>query len=81
MLFDPFQNSIRVFKHVSIFQAEHRQSGFAKKSGASRVSRSGMLTVVCRSIQLNNKSLSRTIEIDYIGPNTLLAPEFSTLEL
>ena len=81
MLLDQIKHTLWVFKHVPILHPKHRHTRSAEKSLACLVAESRLLAVVRRPFQLDHKSLVRAIEVNDVGPNAVLSPEFSPLQL
>jgi len=81
MLPDQIQHALRVFEHVTILHPKHCQARGAEKSLASLVPDSRVLAVVRRSFQLDDKSLFRAIEVNDVGTDAVLPPEFPALQL
>ena len=78
---DQFQHLLQILEHMTILQPQHGQARGTEKSLASLVPDSRALAVVRRSFQLDDKSLVWAIEVNDVGPDTVLSPEFSTLQL
>ncbi len=81
MLPDQIQHALRVLEHMPILQPQHHQARGTEKSLASLVPNSRVLAVVRRSLQLDDKSLVRAIEVNDVGPDAVLSPEFAALQL
>jgi hypothetical protein len=81
MLPDQIQHALRIFEHILILQPQHRQARGAEKPLASLVPDSRVLAVVRRSFQLDDKSLLWAIEVNDVGTDAVLPPEFPALQL
>ena len=81
MLPDQIQHALRVLEHMLVLSPQDRQARGTEKSLTSLVPGSRPLAVVRRSLKLDDKSLYRAIEVNDVGPNAVLLPEFAALQL
>jgi hypothetical protein len=81
MLLDQIQHALWVFEHMPILQPQDRETGGIEKSFASFVPDNRGLTVVHGPFQLDDKSLFRAIEVNDVGSDAVLSPEFAALQL
>lgn len=81
MLFYQLQHALRVLEHRLILQPQDRETSGIEKSLASLIPVSRLLAVVRRSFQLDDQSLTRAIEVNDVGSDAVLSPEFPAVQL
>jgi hypothetical protein len=80
VLADIRQHSFRIFENVSIFQPNYSQSKGREKPIPCLVVIDRRLAVVRSPIEFDHQSLCWAIEIDDVGADALLTPEFSAVQ-
>jgi len=81
MLLYQFQHSFQVLEYVPILQSKHRETSRIQKLLTSFIASERGLTIMRGSIQFDGEPFAWTIEINDVGSNAVLSPEFSTVEL
>ena len=70
------QNSFEILDDFTILESDQPDSGALKESRADSVAVLCSLMVVTRAVQLHGEPFSRTVEVQNIGTDAVLTPEF-----
>jgi len=70
------QHSFEILDDFTILESDQPDSGALKEPRADGIAILCNFMVVSRAIQLHSESFSGTVEIQNIGPDAVLAPEF-----
>ena len=76
LLRDHHQNSFEILDDFTILESDQPDSGALKEPRADGIAILCNFMVVSRAIQLHSESFSGAVEIQNIGPDAVLAPEF-----
>src|SRR5258708_18471948 len=71
-----YQNSLEILDDFTILESDQPDSGALKEPRADGIAVLCNFMVVSRAIQLHGEPFSGTVEIQNIGPDAALAPEF-----
>jgi hypothetical protein len=75
------QDLVKRFKYLSVFKAKDANAVLFQKPHAFHIVIRPCKIKVTLSVQLHSQSTRGTVEVDNIGPNTVLASEFRGVEL
>jgi len=70
------QNSIEILDDFTILESDQPDSGALKEPRADGIAVLRGFMVVSRAIQLHSEPFSGTVEVQNIGPDAVLTPEF-----
>ena len=70
------QNSFEILDDFTILESDQPDSGALKEARADGIAVLCSFMVVSRAVQLHSEPLSGTVEIQNIGPDAVLTPEF-----
>ena len=73
---DDYQNSFEILDDFTVLESDHPDSGALEEARADGIAVLRRLMVVRRAVQLHGEPFSGTIEVQNIGPDAVLAPEF-----
>ena len=76
MLADVYQNCVGIFNHMAILQPDDGQAQRPKILLARLILTDRSFTVVRSPFKFNDQPFGRAVEVDDVGPDALLAPEF-----
>ncbi len=71
-----YQNSFDILNDFTILESDQPDSGPLKEPRADGIAVLCSFMVVSGAVQLHSESFSGTVEIQNIGPDAVLAPEF-----
>src|SRR5256885_1517310 len=72
-----YQNSFEILDDFTILESDQPDSGALKKPRADGIAVLCSFMVVSRAVQLYSEPFSGTVEVQNIGPDAVLTPEFS----
>jgi len=75
------QNSFEILNDFTILESDHPDSGALDEQRAEGIAVLRSLMVVSRAVQLHSQPFSGTIEVQNIGPDAVLTPEFPATKL
>ena len=75
------QNSFEIFDDFTILESDQPDSSPLKEPRADGIAVLCNFMVVSRAVQLHSEPFSGTVEIQNIGPDAVLAPEFSAPQI
>ena len=75
-----YQNSFEILDDFTILESDQPDSGPLKEPRADCIAVLCNFMVVSRAVQLHGESFSRTVEVQNIGPDAVLTPEFPAPE-
>ena len=70
------QHSFEILDDFTILESDQPDSGALKEPRADGIAVLCSLMVVSRAVQLHSEPFSGTVEVQNIGPDAVLAPEF-----
>ncbi len=70
------QNSFEILDDFTVLESDQPDSGALKEPRAEGVAVLRSFMVVSRAVQLHSEPFSGTVEVQNIGPDAVLAPEF-----
>jgi len=70
------QNSFEILDDFTVLESDQPDSGALKEPRADGIAVLRSLMVVGRAVQLHGESFSGTVEVQNIGPDAVLTPEF-----
>ena len=71
-----YQHSFEILDDFTILESDQPDSGALKESRADGIAVLCSLMVVSRAVQLHGEPFSGTVEVQNIGPDAVLTPEF-----
>jgi len=74
------QDSFEIPDDFTILESDQPDSGALKEQRAEGIVVLRGLMVVSRAVQLHSESFSGTVEVQNIGPDAVLAPEFPAIQ-
>ncbi len=76
LLRNDYQNSFEILDDFTILESDQPDSGALKEARADGIAVLRGFMVVSRAIQLHGEPFSGTVEVQNIGPDAVLTPEF-----
>ena len=74
------QNSLEILDDFTVLESDQADSGALKEARADGIAVLRSLMVVSRAVQLHGEPFSGTVEVQNIGPDAVLTPEFPAPE-
>ena len=71
-----YENSFKILDDFTVLESDHPDSGALKESRADGIAVLCSFMVMSRAVQLHGEPFSGTIEVQNIGPDAVLTPEF-----
>jgi len=75
-----YQHSFEILDDFTILESDQPDSGALKEPRADSIAVLCNFMVVSRAVQLHSEPFSGTVEIQNIGPDAVLAPEFPAVQ-
>jgi hypothetical protein len=76
LLRNDYQNSFEILDDFTILESDQPDSGALKEARADGIAVLRGFMVVSRAVQLHGEPFSGTVEVQHIGPDAVLTPEF-----
>ena len=80
LLRNHYQNSFKILNDFTILESDQPDSGALREPRADGIAVLRSFMVVSRAVQLHSEPFSGTVEVQNVGPDAVLAPEFPAVQ-